>query len=114
MGKSLQKIEDYYIKKGLSGSKLRKSLESDKEYQKVLSDRKTRLTKKFKIISGEKKEYVLSTNQDYEILGKVKQSERQKLSVCDRKLIKFIRTQLRQDWRTPIVKLLNTILKKYK
>lgn len=114
MGKSLQKIEDYYIKKGLSGSKLRKALESDKEYQKVLADRKTRLTKKFKIISGEEKEYVLSTNQDYEILDKVKQLERQKLSVCDRKLIKFIRTQLRQDWRTPIVKLLNTILKKYK
>ena len=114
MGKSLQKIEDYYIKKGLSGSKLRKALESDKEYQKVLSDRKTRLTKKFKIISGEKKEYVLSTNQDYEILGKVKQLEKQKLSVVDRRLIKFIRTQLRQDWRTPIIELLNDLSERYK
>jgi len=75
---------------------------------------KSLLAKKFKITLKEERDYVLPTNQDYEILGKIKQLEKQKLSVGDRKLIKFIRTQLRQDWRTPIVKLLNTILKKYK
>ena len=114
MKKSLQQIEDYYIRKGLSGSKLRKALEADKECQEIVAKRKARLTKKFKITQEEKKEYVLSTDQDYEILGKIKRLEKQKLSVEDKKLIKFIRTQFKDDWRTPIVKLLNTILKKYK
>jgi hypothetical protein len=114
MKKSLQQIEDYYIRKGLSGSKLRKALEADKGYREIVAKRKVRLTKKFKITQEEKKEYVLSIDQDYEILGKIKRLEKQKLSVGDKKLIKFIRTQLKDDWRTPRVKLLNIILKKYK
>ncbi len=92
MKKSLQQIEDYYIRKGLKDSKLRKALEFDEEYQEILAQRKTKLAKRFRIISKEEKDYVLSTNQDYEILGKVKQLEKQKLSVVDIRLIKFIRT----------------------
>lgn len=114
MEKSLQQIEDYYIRKGLRDSKLRKALELDKEYQKILAQRKMKLARRFKVIAKEEKDYVLSTNQDYEILGKVKQLEKQKLSVGDRKLIKFIKTQLKQDWRTPIIELLNDLLKRYK
>lgn len=114
MKKSFQQIEDYYIRKGLKGSKLRKALESDKEYQEILAERKARLSKKFKITSREKQKYVLSTDQDYEILGKIKQLEKQKLSDEDKKLIKFIKTQLKDDWRTPIMELLNNILGKYK
>ena len=114
MKKSLQQIEDYYIRKGLKDSKLRKALEFDEEYQEILAQRKMKLAKRFGIISKEEKDYVLSTNQDYEILGKVKQLEKQKLSVVDRRLIKFIRTQLRQDWRTPIIELLNDLSERYK
>jgi len=114
MKKSFQQIEDHYIRKGLTGSKLRKALEVDKEYQEVLAERKTRLTKKFKTTPEEKEGYILSTDQDYEILGKIKQLEKQKLSDKDKKLVKFIRTQLKDDWRTPIIELLNNILEKYK
>ena len=114
MKKSFQQIQDHYIRKGLKGSKLRKALEVDKEYQEILSKGKKKLTKKFKIISKDKERYVLSTDQDYEILGKIKQLEKQKLSNEDKKLVKFIRTQLKNDWRTPIMKLLDSILRKYK
>lgn len=114
MKKSLQKIEDYYICKGLSGSELRKALELDKKYQKILSERKRILTKKFAITTKDKKRYVLSTDQDYMILSKVYQLEQKRLSSADRKLMKFIRTQLELDWRSSIIKLLDELLKKYK
>lgn len=65
-------------------------------------------------MAEEKKKYVLKTDQDYEILDKIHQLEKQKLSAEDRELIKFIRTQLEDDWRTPIIKLLDKLLKKYK
>lgn len=114
MKKSFQQIEDYYIRKGLKGSKLREVLEGDEEYQKILAERKTKLARKFKITPKEEQKYVLSTDQDYEILDKIKQLEKQKLSVGDRKLIKFIRTQFKYDWRTPIMELLDNVLGKYK
>lgn len=114
MKKSFQQIEDYYIRKGLKGSKLRKTLKVDKEYQEILSERKKKLTKKFKITLEDEKRYVLSTDQDYKILDKIKQLEKQKLGDEDKKLVKFIRTQLKDDWRTPIMKLLDRVLKKYK
>jgi len=114
MKKSLQKIEDYYIRKGLSGDKLRKVLEKDREYQKILIERKRKLTKKFKITPREKQKYVLSTNKDYQILGKIHQLEKQKISSEDKKLVNFIKSQLQLDWRTQVIKLLERLLRKYK
>lgn len=76
MEESLQKIEDYYTRKGLKGSELRKALESDKMYQKILSKRERALTKKFNITPKDKERYVLSTDEDWEILGKISQRKR--------------------------------------
>ena len=114
MKKSLQPIEGFYVRKGLTGSKLRKALENDKEYQEILTERKAKLAKKIKVAPKEKQEYFLSTDRDYKILDKIKQLEKQKLSAKDRGLIKFIRTQLRLDWRTPLIRLLDNMLKKHK
>ena len=36
MTKSLQQIEDYYLSQGLNGEDLRKALENDPEFQKML------------------------------------------------------------------------------
>ena len=69
--------------------------------------------KKFKITKKEKRKYVLSTNQDYKILAKIHQLEKLPLSPDDKELINFIRTQLEDDWRTPISELLIKLLKKY-
>jgi len=109
----LQKIEDYY-KRLYKGEKLRKTLTRDKEYQKLLKERKRKLTKKIKISPNEKKKYVLSTDFDFEILEKCKKLEKLKLNKNDKFLIKFIKTQLEDDWRTPLINQLNKLMQKYK
>ena len=112
--KSLQQIEDFYVNLGYNGNKLRKVLVKDKEYQKLSKERKQRLTKQFKISSLEKKKYVLSKDTDFEILAKCKQLEKIKLTKEDKFLVKFLKTQLEADWRKPLLKRLNQLLKKYK
>lgn len=111
---SLQRIEDRYIQRGYKGTGLRKILETDEEYQKILDERKNRLTKKFNVTPEEEKKYVLSVDKDYEILGKVKQLETKKLSREDKRFLEFIRTQLEWDWRKPFLKTLNEMLNKYR
>ncbi len=114
MKKSLQKIEDFYMSQGHKGPELRKILSKDKAYQKLLKERKQRLTKKVSLTKTEKKKYVMSIDEDYEILSKVKQLEKLNLNKEEKFLIKFIRTQLEHDWRKWLIKELDKILLKYK
>ena len=109
-----QQIEDFYINKGYNLGKLRKVLEKDKEYQDLLEEKKRKLTKQFKVTSSEKKKYVLTTDADFDILNKCKQLEKLKLSKDDRIVINLIKTQLEDDWRTPLINYLNKLLKKHK
>lgn len=111
---SLQEIEDYYVNKGFKGQKLKKALENDKNFLALLNKRKKQLKGSLKVKEKDKKEYVLSTNSDYEILEKIYWLEKIKLSEKDKKLVKLIRTQLRPDWRSPLIKELNQLLKRYK
>ena len=111
--KSLQQIEDYYINLGYNEYKLRKVLDGDKEYQRLIQERKYKLVKKFKISSLENKKYILSTDEDYEILGRVKKLEKLNLNSEHRSLVKFIKTQLEIDWRKSLLYTLNQLLKKY-
>jgi len=113
MKKSLQKIEDYYYRKGLRGSKLRQATENDSEYLKILKEKKNRLTKTLKIKASDRKKYIMSTDHDYEILGKIYKLEDKKLSKHDRELVKLIRTQLEHHWRSPINTFLDNLLNKY-
>src|SRR3989338_8664835 len=55
MKKSLQRIEDFYVKQGYKGDELRKILSKDKEYQKILQERKQKLTQKISMTKTEKK-----------------------------------------------------------
>jgi len=112
--KSLQQIEDFYLNLGYKGGKLRKVLAKDEEYQKLLKDRKRKLTQRFKATSVEKKKYVLSTDSDFEILTKCKQLEKLELSKEDRILVKLIKSQLEYNRRKPLLNTLNRLLKKYK
>jgi len=109
---SLQTIEDYYYNKGLREDKLRRATQSDREYMKILRKRWSNLTKRFPIRLADRKRYVLSTDQDYEILGKIYQLEKMKLSDNDKALVKLVRTQLEHHWRAPILKFINQLLKK--
>jgi len=66
---------------------------------------------KIKFKKEDLEKYALKTKQDFEILEKIYQLEEGDLDKNDEKLVKFIRTQLEDDWRTPIVKLLDQMLK---
>lgn len=111
--KSLQAIEDYYYRKGLRGNKLRNAVQNDREYMEILKRRWLKLTKEFPVKPPDRKRYILSTDQDYEILNKIYKLERKRLSDKDKALVKLVRTQLEHHWRTPILKFLNGLLKKY-
>lgn len=109
----IQEIEDFYNSLGYRGDKLRKVLAKDGQYQRLLKERKEKLTKRFKVTPSEKKKYVLLTDDDFEILAKCKQLEKLKLTKEDRFLVKLIKTQLEDDWRKPLLKKVNLLLKKY-
>jgi len=114
MTKSMQKIEDIYINKGFRGKKLKKILEKNKNYMKILLERKKKITEKSEISKKENKKYVLSTNDDIKILNDCKNLEKLKLNKVDKELITLIKSQLEHDWRKPLIKKLNKFNTKYK
>ena len=99
---------------GYKRDELRRILLKDKDYQKLLKERKQKLTNKISLTKTEEKKYVMSIDEDYEILSKVKQLEKLDLNKDEKFLIKFIRTQLEHDWRKWLIKELDKILLKYK
>ena len=114
MSKSLQEIEDYYVDQGLVGAELRQAIENDGTYKKLLARRKSKLKQRVHITNDEAKKYVLSTATDYKILTKIHELEMENLSAADKEIVEFIRTQLKLDWRSPILAKLDKLLKKYK
>jgi len=111
---SMDIITDKYINLGYKGFELRKVLEKDKEYQRLLEAKKQSITKKYKLTPAEKKKYFMPSDRDYEILEKCKQLKKLKLSKEDKYLIKLILAQLYDDWRKPLIQELNRLFKKYK
>lgn len=114
MKTNLDGIAKFYIQLGYKGQRLRKALESDKEYKKLVDIRKQNLKKKFKISQKEEKRYVLSVDRDFEILNKCKMLEVLKLPKESKELVRLIKSQLEDDWREPLIKSLDKLLKKYK
>lgn len=113
MKKSLQQIENWFISQGYTDDKLRQALNENKEYQKILIEKKSKLSKRYNVSSEELKRYVLSEDLDYKILGLIKELETKNLSKEDNKLIKLIKTQLEHDWRKPLIDKLQELRKKY-
>ena len=56
--------------------------------------------------------YELPQYQDFVILGKCLQALEKKLSMADRKQVRFIMSQLLAKWRPPLEKEIDRILKK--
>lgn len=67
-----------------------------------------------KITKYEKKNYVLKDKKDLVILLKIKGLEKKRLKNDDKEAVKLIKTQLKDDWRTPLIAYLNKLIKKYK
>lgn len=81
-------------------------------YRKLRSREKQKLIKRFGVTAAEKRRYVLSTNADFEILSRCKQLEKKRLTNEDKYVVKLIKTQLVDDWRAPLIRTLNKLLKK--
>lgn len=112
--KSLQSIEDFYFDLGYRSEKFRVALKKDKEYQKLLKEKKQKIAKKVEVSSTDKKKYVLATDADLEILSLCNALAKKKLIENDKQLVALIKSQLLDDWRSPLLKALNQLLKKYK
>ena len=67
-----------------------------------------------KLTSYEKRNYLFLDKKDFIILKKIKLVEREKLNAKDKEIVNFIRTQLKRNWRNPIIKYLDKLLLKYK
>lgn len=62
----------------------------------------------------EKRNYILNDKKDLIILEKIKKLEKNKLDRNDKEIIRLIKTQLKHDWRNPLIDYLNRSLKKYR
>ncbi|MFA4831572.1 MAG: hypothetical protein WC862_04080 [Patescibacteria group bacterium] len=57
-----------------------------------------------------KKKYLLPTKRDREILEKCEMLEKNKLSKQDKFTVKLVKSQLEDDWRAPLLRVLNKLL----
>lgn len=71
------------------------------------------MKKSLTISKSDRKRYVLKEITDEEILTKCKILETTNLEKKDKSLVKLIKTQLENDWRTPLLAELERLLKKY-
>jgi len=59
-----------------------------------------------------KTKYVLDKEQDKMIFKKLARFEDKKLNKEDKELVKFLYSQLEDDWRTPLKKFIDKLFKK--
>lgn len=62
----------------------------------------------------DRKKYVLKDSRDWEILKKCRFLQKKKLKKADAALVKFILSQLEDDWRKPLLVFTNKLVRKYK
>lgn len=67
-----------------------------------------------KITSADRKRYPLPDKSDLEILRKIKYLEKMKITKSEKDLLKLIRSQLLDNWRKPLIVILNKMIKKYR
>lgn len=70
--------------------------------------------RKLAVTERDKQTYVLKTKQDERILLACKRLEQQHLSKRDRHLIRLIKSQLLDDWRTPLEKEVKRVARRKK
>lgn len=68
----------------------------------------------FKLTTYEKRNYLMKDDNDWIILSKIKALEKKHLSPKDKKIINLIRTQLKKEWRIPLIRYLDNMSRRYK
>ncbi len=66
------------------------------------------------INASDRKNYSLREKKDTVILLKIKELERLNLPNKDKETVRLIKTQLRKDWRTPLILCFNKLIRRYK
>lgn len=69
---------------------------------------------KFKVKNQDKKKLVLGEKRDYQILRIIYKLEKMKLDKEQKALVKFLKSQLEDDWRKPLLAYVNKLSKKFK
>ena len=69
---------------------------------------------KLRLTSLEKKKYAVKEKTDLKIFIKIKKLKNKKLNKEDKRMLRFIKTQIEWDWRKPLIKELNKIEKNSK
>lgn len=110
---SLQSIQDSYEQQGLRGERLRKALADDGEYQRLLAAKHAALASAQNVPPEDAGRYVMATDRDIEILGKIRMIETLPLSEHDARAVRLIRAQLEYDWRTSLLAELDGMLARY-
>ena len=67
-----------------------------------------------KLTGYEKRNYVMNDKNDFVILKKIKLVEKKKLNAKDKEIVNLIRTQMKKNWRLPLIKYLDKLNRKYK
>ena len=57
-----------------------------------------------KLTSYEKRNYVMEDEKDFIILSKIRKLERKKLGKSQKEMVRLIRSQLKKNWRLPLIK----------
>ena len=68
--------------------------------------------KKVNVKKTDKKKLLLEEDRDYEILEKIYLLEKKKLTKDQKELVRFLKSQLQDDWRKPLLRFVNELIKK--
>jgi len=69
--------------------------------------------KNFKIRTADKKRLLLEEKRDYEILEMIYELEKRKLSKEQEELVRFLKSQLEDDWRKPLLRFVKKFVKQF-
>lgn len=103
----------HYFNRVFSGDGLRKALEADEDFKKLFSEKYGDFCERFGITDFDKKNYLISTKEDCQILYKIKELKGKNLLKEDEKILELVESQLKADWRNPLIKFLDNLLEKY-
>jgi hypothetical protein len=67
-----------------------------------------------KLNEFEKRNYVFKEKDDFVILSKIKRLEEKRLQPTEKEMVKLARSQLKRNWRTPLIRFLDKMMEKQK
>jgi len=70
--------------------------------------------KSIRVKKADQNRLLLEEDRDYEILEKIYLLEKKKLDKDQKELVRFLKSQLQDDWRKPLSQFLDKLIKRFK